>query len=63
MMVGYFRADFKGANNHGETPSSCNDEWAGECGNQSGKAWLRVLKIVIPLLTGNVGGLFYESGQ
>ncbi len=26
MMVGYFRADFKGAINHGETPSSCNDE-------------------------------------
>ena len=27
MMVGYFRADFKGAINHGETPT-CNDEWA-----------------------------------
>ena len=26
MMVGYFRADFKRAINHGETPSSCNDE-------------------------------------
>ena len=25
-MTCYFRADFKGAINHGETPSSCNDE-------------------------------------
>ena len=36
MKVGYFRADFKGAINHGETPSSCNDEWAWEWTGRGG---------------------------
>ena len=38
-MVGYFRADFKGAINHGETPSSCNDEM-GVGMDESGVAWI-----------------------
>ena len=37
MMVGYFRADFKGAINLGETPSSCNDEMSV---GMDGQGWL-----------------------
>ncbi len=40
MMVGYFRAQFgfqAGAINHGETPSSCNDEMGV---GMDGQGWL-----------------------